>query len=56
MTEHASRTLKYGQGTLVWSEQTSGTLTEQAYTDSLRKNRDYARALGIDYAFRGASA
>lgn len=48
--EHAPRTLKYGQGTLVWSEQTSGTLTEQVYTDSLRKNRENARALGIDYA------
>ncbi|WP_040948845.1 amidase family protein [Gorillibacterium massiliense] len=45
---HAEAALKYGQSTLIWSEMTSGTLTEQEYADSLAKNRDMAGKFGID--------
>ncbi len=48
--EHADIALKYGQGTLIWSEETSGTLTEQEYLDSKIKNKELAGKLGIDYA------
>jgi len=48
--EHADIALKYGQGTLIWSEETSGTLTEQEYLDSKIKNKKLAGKLGIDYA------
>jgi amidase len=48
--QHAEIALKYGQGRLTWCEETSGTLTEQAYLDSLMKNREMARTKGIDYA------
>jgi amidase len=48
--KHAVTALKYGQGTLIWSENTSGTLTEQAYLDSKMKNTEMARKQGIDYA------
>jgi amidase len=48
--QHAEIALKYGQGRLTWCEETSGTLTEQAYLDSLMKNREMARKQGIDYA------
>ncbi|AZN41348.1 amidase family protein [Paenibacillus albus] len=44
--------LKYGQDTLIWSNGTSGTLTEQKYIDSLRLNRETARDQGIDHAIR----
>ncbi|WP_046228437.1 amidase family protein [Paenibacillus dauci] len=48
--QHAEKTLKYGQGTLIWAEETSGTLTEQEYLDSLSYNREMAGEKGIDYA------
>lgn len=48
--DHAEAALKYGQGTLIWSEETSGTLTEQAYLDSKMKNTEMARKQGIDHA------
>lgn len=47
---HAEIALKYGQDKLIWSEQTSGTLEEQDYLDSLQKNKEMARHQGIDYA------
>lgn len=42
--------LKYGQDTLIWSNETSGTLTEPAYVESLRLNREMSREQGIDHA------
>ncbi|MFD1676139.1 amidase family protein [Alicyclobacillus fodiniaquatilis] len=48
--KHAETALKYGQGTLIWSDQTSGTLSEQAYLDSKLKNEEMSRRMGIDYA------
>jgi amidase len=48
--KHAEKALKYGQGTLIWSEETSGTLTEQAYLDSKMKNVEMVRNKGIDHA------
>ena len=48
--QHADLALKYGQGTLVWAEETSGTLTEQAYLDSKRRDKEQAGKLGIDAA------
>jgi len=47
--KHADRALKYGQDTLLWSEETSGTLTEQAYLDSKAQDIEYSRKQGIDY-------
>jgi Asp-tRNAAsn/Glu-tRNAGln amidotransferase A subunit and related amidases len=44
--------LKYGQSTLQWSNDTSGTLTEPEYIESVRLNRETARDQGIDYAIR----
>lgn len=46
---HTDKALKYGQDTLIWSEQVSGTLTEEAYLASKRRNRDIA-GKGIDDA------
>lgn len=48
--QHAEQALKYGQGVLLWSEKTSGTLTEQAYLDSRAQDIEYSRKHGIDYA------
>lgn len=49
--QHAETALKYGQATLIWSEETSGKLTEQDYLDSkMKKNMQMSRAQGIDYA------
>lgn len=47
---HADRMLKYGQDVLVWAEETSGTLTEREYLDSLKLNREMAGPQGIDSA------
>lgn len=44
--------LKYGQDTLIWSNGTSGTLSEPEYVESLRLNREVARDQGIDHAIR----
>ncbi|CAM4500700.1 amidase [Paenibacillus endophyticus] len=48
--EHAEIALKYGQDTLISSEETSGTLTEQEYVDSLRQNKELAGKRGLDAA------
>jgi len=45
-------TLKYGQDTLIWSNETSGMLIEKEYIESLRLNREVARDQGIDHAIR----
>lgn len=47
--KHAERALKYGQAILIQAEATSGTLTEQAYLDSVMQNAEWARKKGIDY-------
>lgn len=44
--------LKYGQDTLIWSNETSGTLSEPVYAESLRLNREVSRDRGIDHAIR----
>lgn len=44
--------LKYGQDTLIWSNETSGMLIEKEYLESLRLNREVARDQGIDHAIR----
>ncbi|WP_169090964.1 amidase family protein [Paenibacillus sp. PL91] len=48
--EHAEIALKYGQDTLISAEETSGTLTEQEYVDSLIRNKELAGKGGIDHA------
>lgn len=50
--KHAEVALKYGQGRLIWCEETSGTLTEEAYLDSKQKNLEMAGKQGIDYAIQ----
>lgn len=49
---HRDAALKYGQDTLIWSNSTSGTLSEPEYTESLRLNRELSREQGIDYAIK----
>ncbi|MBB6734815.1 amidase family protein [Cohnella zeiphila] len=49
---NADRALKYGQGTLLWAEETSGTLAEATYRNSLAQSVMAAREQGIDHAFR----
>lgn len=44
------RMLKYGQAVLLESEQTSGSLTESAYVDSLEFDIYHSTKQGIDYA------
>jgi len=44
--------LKYGQDTLIWSNGTSGTLSEREYIESLRLNREVSRDQGIDHAIQ----
>ncbi|MNZ83812.1 amidase [compost metagenome] len=48
-SEHTEAALKYGQDVLEWSEQTSGTLTEQEYVASKQRNKQLAGEQGIDY-------
>jgi amidase len=48
--KHAAATLKYGQSRLLWCDETRGSLTEPDYLESKRKNEEYARTQGIDYA------
>ncbi|GAA0134061.1 amidase family protein [Paenibacillus sp. YSY-4.3] len=45
--QHAEAALKYGQDMLLSSNRTSGTLTEQAYLDSKRRNLELAGRQGI---------
>lgn len=45
--KNADKALKYGQDTLIGSEETNGTLTEQEYLESIKKNREIARR-GLD--------
>ena len=49
---HAEVALKYGQGTLIWAEETSGTLTETEYLKSKQKNKEMAGARGIDHVLQ----
>lgn len=49
---NAEIALKYGQDTLLSAEETSGTLTEQEYLDSLEQNKEMAGKQGIDYAIK----
>ncbi|RKP57409.1 amidase [Cohnella endophytica] len=49
---HSDKALKYGQDTLISSEETSGTLTEQAYLDAVEQNKTMAGEKGIDYALK----
>lgn len=49
---HADIALKYGQDTLIWAEETSGSLTEKEYMESKRKNKERAGAMGIDHVLR----
>lgn len=46
--QHKEAALKYGQDLLLLSNRTSGTLTEQAYLDSKRRNHEVAGRQGID--------
>lgn len=48
--QHAEAALKYGQDVLLWSNRTSGKLTEQAYLESKRRNFELAGKQGIDAA------
>ncbi|MBP1906490.1 amidase [Paenibacillus turicensis] len=48
--KYAEEALKYGQGTLIWSNETSGTLKEKEYIDSLNKSIELSRKQGIDHA------
>ncbi|WP_312112723.1 amidase family protein [Brevibacillus reuszeri] len=48
--KHAEIALKYGQDKLIWCEQTSGTLTEADYVESLQQNKEMAGKQGIDHA------
>ncbi len=50
--KHAETALKYGQDTLIWANETSGTLTETDYLKSVRKNKELAGAYGIDHALK----
>ncbi|MFA4132955.1 MULTISPECIES: amidase family protein [unclassified Brevibacillus] len=50
--ENRDVALKYGQDTLIWSNGTSGTLSEQVYTESLRLNHELSRDQGIDHVIR----
>lgn len=47
--EHAAQTLKYGQNLLEMCEETSGTLTEQEYLNSVEQNLELAGKQGIDH-------
>ncbi|MBP1963972.1 amidase [Paenibacillus aceris] len=47
-SEHAEKALVYGQNTLIWSEETSGTLTEEEYLRNLAHYQELTRARGID--------
>ena len=47
---NADVALKYGQDILIWSNKTSGMLSEPSYSDNLLKNRELSRKQGIDHA------
>ncbi|WP_127530631.1 amidase family protein [Paenibacillus kobensis] len=50
--KHAERELKYGQGGLLRSEETTGNLSDEQYVSGLNFNRKMSREQGIDYALR----
>lgn len=50
--KHAEVALKYGQEVLIWSDETSGTLTEKEYIDSLNKSIEMSRKQGIDHVLQ----
>lgn len=47
--EHAEKALVYGQNTLIWSDETSGTLTEDEYLHNLAHYQELTRSCGIDH-------
>ncbi|MZQ82870.1 amidase [Paenibacillus sp. 5J-6] len=47
--EHAEKALVYGQNTLIWSDETSGTLTEDEYLHKLAHYQELTRSRGIDH-------
>ncbi|MGG4454004.1 amidase family protein [Brevibacillus porteri] len=50
--ENRDVALTYGQDTLIWSNGTSGTLSEKVYAESLRFNHELSRDQGIDHVIR----
>ncbi|NOV02576.1 amidase family protein [Paenibacillus planticolens] len=48
-SENAEKALVYGQNTLIWSDETSGTLTEEEYLHNLAAYQELTRARGIDH-------
>ena len=50
--EHRDRALKYGQNLLIRCEDTSGTLAEQEYLDSIQQNLELAGKQGIDFVLQ----
>ncbi|MFE4712800.1 amidase family protein [Paenibacillus sp. NPDC056722] len=50
--QYGEAALKYGQDTLIWSEETSGTLTEEVYLEGRRKDLLMSREQGIDHALQ----
>ncbi len=50
--QHKETALRYGQSRLLRSEETSGTLEEELYLDSKRKNHTLAGEQGIDHALQ----
>lgn len=50
--EHAEKALVYGQHTLTWSDETSGTLTEEEYLHNLAKYQELTRSRGIDHVLK----
>ncbi|SDE28895.1 amidase [Paenibacillus sp. UNCCL117] len=50
--QHAEQALKYGQSTLLWADQVSGSLTEPAYLESRARDLWLSRDQGIDHALR----
>ncbi|NUU61511.1 amidase family protein [Paenibacillus agri] len=50
--QYGEAALKYGQDTLIWSEETSGTLTEEVYLEGRRKDLHMSREQGIDHALQ----
>ncbi|OPH53592.1 amidase [Paenibacillus ferrarius] len=46
---HVDAALVYGQNMLIWSDETSGTLTETNYLESLHHYQKFTRAQGIDH-------
>ncbi|HYK75176.1 MAG TPA: amidase [Pseudoneobacillus sp.] len=50
--ENEEKMLKYGQAVLLEAEETSGSLTEEAYIKSLEADQYYSTEQGIDYVLK----